>query len=131
MNFKIFLKVENLIEINRKYNPPYQIMSYFSVRYYSLFYKTIFRKEIRGGCPAMLFAKAATGGVLGKRGVLKNRCFEKLPSEIFCQNPWKIPTRKFIFSNVAGFKTNFFITIFLDFDCKFENTYFRITFNLS
>ena len=79
----------------------------------------------------MLFAKAATGGVLGKRGVLKNRCFEKLPSEIFCQNPWKIPTRKFIFSNVAGFKTNFFITIFLDFDSKFQNTYFRITFNLS
>ena len=71
---KTLWKVENLIKIKQKYNLPYQ--SYFSIRYHSFFYNTISRREIRGGVPTMLFAKAATGGVLGKRGVLKSRCSE-------------------------------------------------------
>ena len=41
-----------------------------------IFYRRISTKEIREGGPTMLFAKAVTGGVLGKRRVLKNRCFE-------------------------------------------------------
>ena len=40
------------------------------------------------------------------RGVLKNRC-----SEICCQNPWKIPMKKFIFSKVAGWQSAIFSTI--------------------
>ena len=40
------------------------------------------------------------------RVVLENRC-----SEIFSQNPWKIPTKKFIFSKVAGWQCATFSSV--------------------
>ena len=95
--------MEAVIEIKRKYNRPYQITSYFSMRYHWFFTERFPQKKSGEGVPLYFLRKQSLEVFWGKDVFLKIGAL-KATRSILQSNPWKIPMRKFIFSKIAGFK---------------------------
>ena len=81
----------------------------------------IFTKKLHLRCLARSWIRLYRRNHL--RGVLENRC-----SEICSQNPWKIPMKKFIFSKVAGWRSELLVAFPEVFKEICENRFSPVSF---